>query len=412
MFVLTPPPSKSLTNRAIILAALTNGKTIIENYSECDDTNYLTKALKKLGVSIIKNKHTLIINGTGGKFKKSNLTIYSGNAGTTLRFLTALSILIKGKITLTGSKRMLKRPIGELVDAIKQLGIDIKSNNGFPPVKVQGGKIKTNSIVISSEKSSQFISALLLILPAINEKIKITVKGKIPSIPYLKLTLDVLEKFGVKIHHINFRQFYLDETLQIKPTKIIIESDASSATYFLGAAAILKKEIEVIGINKNSKQADVKFIHVLEQMGCEIKWKENSIILKGKTLRGIEIDMNDAPDSVPTLAVVSLFAKGKTKITNIANLKFKESDRIEVLRKELSKLGAEVKAGNDFIEVEPKKTYKITRINSHNDHRIAMSFAMASIKLPGLQITNPNCIKKSFPNFWSEFNKMKLLYKL
>lgn len=412
MFVFNPPPSKSLTNRALILASLINGESLIHNYAKCEDTTYMIRGLRKLGVSIIEKENTLLVRGTGSGFNKNNIEIYCGNAGTTLRFLTALAILNSGTITLTGSKRMLSRPIGDLVDALNQLGILVESANGYPPVKIRGGEIKSNLIEISSTVSSQFISALLLILPAINRRVLIKVKGKIPSLPYINLTLDMIEKFGAKINQKNYKQFFNKKILLLKPAKIIIESDTTSATYFFGAAAIMKKKIRVTGINKNSKQADLKFINVLKKMGCNVVWEKDSVILQGKRLKGIEVDMNDAPDSVPTLSVVSLFAKGKTKITNIGNLKFKESNRIEVLKKELSKLGAGVITGDDFIEIHPATNYKSAIISPRNDHRIAMSFAIASIKVKGLRITNPNCVKKSFPDFWTEFNKMKKHFKL
>ncbi len=412
MFIFTPPPSKSLTNRALVLAAIANGKTIISNYAICDDTIYMIRSLKKFGVKIIEENSRLIVNGTGGNFKKDNLTIYCGNAGTTFRFLTALSILNRGKVVLTGSKRMLQRPIGSLVDALKQLDVKIESNNGFPPVTIESGKFKPEKIKINPAISSQFLSALLMIMPVLGKDFSIEIDGELPSLPYVTMTLQVLKKFGVKIEHNHFRFFYLKNNLKLNRTEIFIESDASSATYFLGSAAILKKSIRVNGLSKNSIQADLKFIRVLEKMGCEISWGKNSLTLRGKKLKGISIDMNDAPDSVPTLAVVSLFAEGKTVIKNIGNLRFKESDRISALANEIRKLGTEVIAGEDYLEIHPSKNYKPATIETYNDHRIAMSFALCQLIISGVKIKNPECVKKSFPNFWLEFNKMRENYKL
>lgn len=412
MFIFTPPPSKSLTNRALILAAIANGKTVISNYAICDDTIYMIRSLKKFGVKIIEENSRLIVTGTDGNFKKDDLKIYCGNAGTTFRFLTALSILNEGKLVLTGSKRMLERPIGNLVDALKQLDVNIQSNNGYPPVKIEGGKFKAKKITFNPKISSQFLSALLMIMPVIGKDFIVEIDGELPSIPYVKMTLQIMKKFGVVIEHNNFQLFKLKNNLKLSGTEIIIESDASSATYFLGSAAILKKSIRVKGLSKNSTQADLKFIKVLEKMGCEVSWNKNSVTLKGKKLKGITIDMNDAPDSVPTLAVVSLFAEGKTVIKNIGNLRFKESDRISALANEFRKLGSNVITGKDYLEIHPSKFYKPASIETYNDHRIAMSFALCQLKIPGIKIKNPDCVKKSFPNFWLEFNKMRENYKL
>ncbi|MCX8057145.1 MAG: 3-phosphoshikimate 1-carboxyvinyltransferase [Ignavibacteria bacterium] len=412
MFVFTPPGSKSFANRALILASLTEGKSILKNFPFCEDTLYMIRALKKLGVKIEKKDDSLIVHGTEGKFNKDNLKIYCGNAGTTFRFLTALSILNEGEITLTGSKRMLQRPIGALADALKQLNVEIETQNGYPPVKIRGGNYEAKTITINSEISSQFLSALLLIMPILGKKFKIISENEIPSLPYVKLTLQLLEKFGVKINHDNYKKYFLEKDLKLKSAEIIIESDLSSSTYFLGSAAILKRTIKINGINIKTTQADVKFIKVLEKMGCVVEWNNDYVKLKGNNLKGISIDMHDAPDSVPTLAVVSLFAKGKTKIKNIKNLRYKESDRISALATEIKKLGAEVKEGEDFLEITPSNVYQPATIETYNDHRIAMSFALAQLMIPNLKIKNPECVKKSFPNFWFEFNKMRAAFNI
>jgi len=412
MFVFTPPPSKSHTNRALVLAALTDGISVIENYAICEDTIYMIRSLRKLGVKIIQNENELIVLGKGGNFNKKKVTLFCGNAGTTFRFLTALSIFNNGEVTLTGSKRMLERPIGELVDALSQLNVKIESNNGYPPVKVYGGSFNPKPIKINAKKSSQFLSALLLIMPVLGKDFSIELEDELPSLPYVKMTIQTLKDFGVKVQHSEFKKFFISENLKLKPAKIIIESDASSATYFLGSAAVLRKSIIVNGLRKNTTQADIKFVKVLQRMGCDVKWDKNSIKLKGKKLRGISVDMNEAPDSVPALAVVSLFAEGRTLIKNIENLRYKESDRIQALANELSKLGAKIRTGKDFIEINPVKEYKPAVIETYNDHRIAMSFAIAQLKIPKIEIKNPECVKKSFPDFWQEFNKMRVSYKL
>jgi 3-phosphoshikimate 1-carboxyvinyltransferase len=412
MFVFTPPPSKSHTNRALILAALADGISVIKNYAICEDTIYMIRALRKLGVKIQEKGNELIVYGTAGNFNKKKIKLYCGNAGTTFRFLTALSIFNQGEVVLTGSKRMLERPIGDLVDALKQLDVKIESNNGYPPVKILGGGFNARSIKINAKKSSQFLSALLLIMPILGKNFSIDLEPELPSLPYVKMTLQTLKDFGVKVHHLDFKKFFLKDNLKLKPAKIIIESDASSATYFLGSAAVLQKSIKVNGIKKHTTQADIKFLKVLEKMGCKINWGKDFVKLTGKKLRGVSINMNDAPDSVPALAVVSLFAEGRTLIKNIENLRYKESDRIQALANEISKLGAKVRTGEDFLEINPAKKYKSAVIETYNDHRIAMSFAIAQLKILDIKIKNPECVKKSFPNFWIEFNKMRVNYKL
>ncbi|MEM3373484.1 MAG: 3-phosphoshikimate 1-carboxyvinyltransferase, partial [Candidatus Anstonellales archaeon] len=412
MFGFTPPGSKSHANRALILASLCEGLSVLRNFPYCEDTIYMIKSLRKLGVKIEQKEKDVFVFGNGGKFKKSNVSLYCGNAGTTFRFLTALSILNDGEVLLTGSERMLQRPIGDLIDALRQLEIDVESKNDYPPVKIIGGKFSPKVVKLNPKISSQFLSALLLIMPILGKEFKIEVEGELPSKPYIKLTLQTLREFGVKIHHRNFKIFYLEKDLKLKPAEIIIESDASSATYFLGSAAILKRSIKVNGIRKNSTQADIKFIKVLQKMGCSVYWGKNYVKLKGKNLKGVSVNMNEAPDSVPTLAVVSMFAEGKTRIFNIENLRYKESDRISALANELRKLGTEVKEGKDFLEIIPVKKYKSAIIETYNDHRIAMSFAIAQLKIPNVKVKNPKCVKKSFPNFWSEFNKMREVYKV
>lgn len=412
MFSFTPPGSKSHANRALILSALADGKSVLKNFPICEDTIYMLRALRKFGIKIIEDNNALIVHGNGGKLSKSDLKIYCGNAGTTFRFLTAFSILNDGNVTLTGSRRMLQRPIGDLVNALKQLKVSIGSDDGFPPVKISGGKFEPSVVRINSTISSQFLSALLLIMPALGKKYEIIVEDDTPSLPYVKLTLQVLKQFGIKIKHENFKRFFLEKDLKLKPVEIIIESDVSSATYFLGAAAVLRKTIRVNGIKRKSTQADIKFIKILEKMGCSVRWAKNHVVLKGNKLKGISVDMNDAPDSVPTLAVLSMFASGKTFIKNIKNLRYKESDRLSALANELKKLGTTVNEGEDYLEIIPSNSYRPTIIETYNDHRIAMSFAIAQLMIDEIQIKNPECVKKSFPNFWSELNKMRVSYKL
>lgn len=411
MYVFTPPPSKSLSNRALILASLANGKSVINNFSFCDDTNFMIKALRKLGVKIVSKNSSVEVFGLGGNFSKSGIKIYCGNAGTTFRFLTALLSLNKGKVVLDGSKRMRQRPIKSLVESLYQAGVKIKSSNNFPPVIIKGENSVGGKIKIDTSESSQFLSALLMILPFMSNGSEIHVDGCLVSKPYVDLTLDMQKQFGVVVKNIGYKKFTLGKNQKYKPSEISIEPDASSASYFLAAAALAKKTIKIKGLGFFSLQADLIFVDLLQKMGCEVKKSKSEIIVKGKNLRGISVDLNSSPDIVQTLAVTACFSAEKTKIRNVHNLRLKETDRLHALSTELRKIGAEVKEFHDGLEITPGKILP-TEISTYNDHRMAMSFALASLMNPKIKIRNPKCVKKSFPNFWSEFNKMKRAFKL
>ncbi|MBM4176423.1 MAG: 3-phosphoshikimate 1-carboxyvinyltransferase [Ignavibacteria bacterium] len=411
MYVFTPPPSKSLTNRALILAALAEGKSVIENFADCDDTKLMVKALRKLGIKIIKKNNVVEVIGLAGSFSRTGLTISCGNAGTTFRFLTALLALNNGTITLDGSKRMRQRPIGNLVKSLKQAGIRITSNKNFPPLKIYKSKVIGGRISINSSESSQFLSALLMILPFMRKNTEIHVEGELVSKPYVDMTLEMQKQFGVNVRNIEYKKFVLAEKNFYGATKITIEPDASSASYFFATAAVAKKKITIHGLTKESNQADIKFIGVLKRMGCKIEIRNSEIVLTGKRLKGISIDLNSSPDIVQTLAVTACFAKGKTKIRNVANLRLKETDRLKALSTELRKIGAYVNETEDGLEITPGKL-RAAEISTYNDHRMAMSFAIAKLVNPKIKILNKNCVKKSFPNFWNEFSNMKRIYKL
>ncbi len=411
MYVFTPPPSKSLTNRGLILAALAEGKSVIENFVYCDDTKFMVKALQKLGVEIIEKKISVEVIGLAGNFSRDSLTINCGNAGTTFRFLTALLSLNNGKVTLDGSKRMRQRPIGNLVKSLEQAGIKIKTKNNYPPITIRGNRKFGGKILINASESSQFLSALLMILPFMKENSEICVEDELVSKPYIDLTLDMQRKFGVIINNNDYKTFSLARVQNYVPSDVIIEPDASSASYFFAAAAITRKKINIRGLGSSSLQADLKFVDVLKKMGCEVIKNKSEVIVKGKRLKGISVDLNSSPDIVQTLAVTACFAEGKTKIRNVRNLRLKETDRLKALSAELKKIGAGVKEFEDGLEITPGKI-RSAEISTYHDHRMAMSFALAKLFNPKIKILNKNCVKKSFPNFWNEFNKMKRAFKL
>ncbi len=371
----------------------------------------MVRALKKLGVKIKFQDNSAVVFGSGGVFNKNHQKLYCGNAGTTFRFLSGLLTLNKGEVILDGSKRMRERPIANLASAIQQLGVNVKTNRGFPPLTIRGGVITGKIIKINASESSQFLSSILMISPFIRNGVTIQVEGNLTSKPYVDLTLDLMKRFGVEVINVDYKKFQIDRGQTYKPTEITIEADASSASYFLASAAITGKTIVIDGIGKKSLQADVIFVDALKKMGCDVIKENSSIKLKGRQLKGITIDMNSSPDIVQTLAVTACFAKGKTTIRNVRNLRIKETDRLKALSNELKKIGAEINELEDGLEITPGKIRPV-KISTYNDHRMAMSFAVASLRIPGLEIRNPYCVKKSFPDFWIEFNKLKSAFKI
>lgn len=404
----TLPGSKSITNRAFILAALANGKTVLNNALFSEDTVYMSKALKQIGIPISqdeKNKSFII---EGGRIPHGDYELFVGNAGTAMRFLTSYFCLGEGTFTLDGDPRMRERPIEDLLKALSELGARVSSlnKNGCPPVIIQGQGLKGGSCSISGKNSSQYISSILMAGPCSETGVILSTKDGVSSRPYIEMTLNMMERFGVKVERKDYSEFRLKKGQYLPQKEYLIEPDASSASYFLVAAAILGGKVTLEGLGKNSIQGDSAFIHVLEKMGCEIEAEENRMTLRsdGK-LKGLDIDMNAIPDLVPSLAVAALFADSPTRIRNVANLRIKESDRIKALVVEMSKLGGDVKEYDDGLEIFPKVSYNNALISTYNDHRIAMSFSIAGLKISGLTIENPQCVSKSFPDFYEYLQK-------
>ena len=397
----TAPPSKSFMNRALVISALAKGKSILTNPIYCDDTNYMIKALKLLGVKINILASKLEIIGTGGEFNLPKKPIFVGNAGTAFRFLVSLAVLVKGPVIIDGDERMKKRPIIDLLNALEQLGVKVESNSGYAPIKIDGTNFKGGKATINSSVSSQFISSLLMIAPYSENRIELILKGKCTSKPYIDITMDVMKRFGARIKNNNYKTFIVSNK-KYSPTKYCIEGDASNASYFMAAAAITKSKIKINGLNTNSLQGDIKFLSLLEQLGCEVCRGKNYVEVIGKEIKPISIDMNEMPDLVQTLSVILIFSKGKSTIKNIHNLRFKECDRISTLSTELLKLGVEVKEMKSGLQIEPKKIIPAS-IETYNDHRMAMSFSVAGLKIKDINIENPHCVNKSFPNYWKVF---------
>lgn len=406
---ITIPPSKSITHRAIIIASLASGKSVIKNMLLSDDTKCTIEALRSLGVEIEQNGNTLTIHGSKGKLIAPKTPISVGNSGSTMRMLSAVAALAKGKTVLTGEKRLLDRPMGDLLNALKSVGIRSNSieNNNCPPIAIAGGTINGGTVHVRGDVSSQYISALLLIAPFAENSMTIVVDGKLRSKPYIALTIAVMKTFGVEVKNNNFQTFTVQKGQTYKSKEYIVEGDYSSASYFFAAAAITGGKVAIEGLNPNSAQGDKFFLDLIERMGCDVSLHSNKISVKGnQNLNSIEVDMGDYPDIVQTLAAVAANARGKTMITNIEHLKHKESDRIETTLSELKKMGIDCSFDSNSLNITGGKP-KGAVINTHNDHRVAMSFTVAALGGKGETIIqNAEVVNKSYPDFFNDLKKL------
>jgi len=412
------PGSKSLSNRALLLAAMSKGETRLTNLLDSDDIRHMLSALKALGVSytLSNNNTQCILTGIGGKFQTTKaLSLFLGNAGTAMRPLCAALAFSNVDVVLTGEPRMEERPIGDLADELINAGANIHylKNKGYPPIAIKAANIEKDTFEIDGSVSSQFLTALLMAAPLLAQKIdskKVTIhiKGTLVSKPYIDITLDCMAKFGVKVENVNYNTFIIDGGQQyIAPAHFLVEGDASSASYFLAAAAIKGGEVEVSGIGRKSIQGDTAFADVLERMGAKVRWKDDSITVSAGTLLAIDMDMNHIPDAAMTIATTALFAKGTTAIRNIHNWRVKETDRLFAMACELRKVGAQVVEGEDFIEITPPKQIQHACIDTYNDHRIAMCFSLMALDdTCGVTINDPKCTAKTFPDYFDVFNSV------
>lgn len=400
------PGSKSITNRILLLSAIAKGETTIKHPLQSDDTHHMIEALKILQVDITQKENgDILIQGARGQFKNKSAEIFLGNAGTAFRPLTAALAFSQGDYMLSGVPRMHERPIKDLVDALLQLNADITYLNeeGYPPLKISPSEIIINgSVKIRGDISSQFLTALLMAIPLTKKEVSIEIVGDLISKPYIDITLNLMNRFGVQVKKIDWQYFVIPGSGgYVSPGEIFVEGDASSASYFLAAGA-LAGDIEVKGIGKNSIQGDIKFTEALTLMGAEIQILEGSIkASKASTLQAINLDCNHIPDAAMTLAVLALFANGTTKLHNIGSWRVKETDRIKAMATELKKLGAEVVEGEDFIEITPPLHIKENiEIDTYDDHRMAMCFSLVSLKNIPIIINDPACVNKTFPTYF------------
>ena len=400
------PGSKSLSNRALLLAALAEGTTRITNLLESDDTRHMLNALKQLGIdtTLSEDKTECTVIGNGGPLKNDSFEeLFLGNAGTAMRPLCAALCLGKGDYLLTGEPRMKERPIGHLVDALRQAGAKINylENEGYPPLQIEANALKGGEVSIDGTISSQFLTALLMAAPMAQNDMKITILGELVSKPYIDITLHMMKAFGVEVENDNYEIFKIKGRQTYKAVdSFMVEGDASSASYFLAAAAIKGGTVKVTGIGKNSVQGDVAFADVLEKMGAKVEWGNDYISVTKGELNAVDMDFNHIPDAAMTIATTALFAKGTTTLRNIYNWRVKETDRLFAMATELRKVGAEVEEGEDYLMITPPETLKHAAIDTYDDHRMAMCFSLLALDPVSVTINEPECTAKTFPTYF------------
>jgi len=401
------PGSKSLSNRALLLAALAEGTTKITNLLKSDDTRYMLNALKQLGIecTLSEDKTECTIIGNNGPISSDDFQdLFLGNAGTAMRPLCAALCLGKGSYLLTGEPRMKERPIGHLVDALRQAGANINylEAEGYPPLQIEANSLNGGNVEIEGTISSQFLTALLLAAPMAKDDMIITIIGELVSKPYIDITLHIMKEFGVHVLNDNYEKFIIKGGQTYKAVdSFMVEGDASSASYFLAAAAIKGGTVKVTGIGKKSVQGDVAFADVLKKMGAKVEWGSDFVSVSKGELNAIDMDFNHIPDAAMTIATTALFAKGTTTLRNIYNWRVKETDRLFAMATELRKVGAEVEEGEDFLKITPPKELKHAIIDTYDDHRMAMCFSLLALDPASVTINEPECTAKTFPTYFN-----------
>ena len=406
------PGSKSITHRAIIAASLADGRSVLRDFLECEDTRYTIAALREIGTEIDIEGSNLKVEGRGGKFGPGSIRkkIYLGNSGTSLRLFLSVVALGRGEFLITGTKRMQIRPVGPLVIALNRLGVDASciEKDGFPPVLIRANGIRGGKILMEGDQSSQYLSSLLLSGPYADTDIEIEVRGKLVSKPYVDITINVMKQFGIRVERDHYDSFKISSGQEYRAGEVTIQGDASSASYFWAAAAVTGGQITTENIYPHAtRQGDIGFLEILEKMGCSIEKGSDRVAVHGGNLSGIEVDMGDLPDMVPTLAAVALFARGKTIIRNVSHLRHKESDRLQALATEWSRIGGRIEELSDGLIIHGGAPLSGTVVYPHDDHRLAMSLAVVGLRVPDLEVRDQHCVNKSFPAFWALWNSMR-----
>ena len=405
--VIELPGTKSYTQRALLVAGLADGLSRLHGPAHCDDVSYFVHGLRAFGIKLEKDGLDYVVHGSKGDLSAPRAQLELDNNGSAMRFLTAAAALAPGTTRLTGDERGNVRPIEALVKAMAELGARVRCDrNGCPPVLVEGGHFVGGHAKLDATSSSQYLSALLMIAPYADRDVELELLGSLPSTLYVDLTIKVMHDFGIEVKNDNYRNFYVRAGQCYSAQEYDIEADASAAMPFMAAAAIVPGKVRFQKLSMHSKQADVLFSKILERMGCTIDWGEGWLSLAGpEELEPIKVEMSAMPDAVPSLAVVAAFARGDSHIYGMANLRRKESDRITALEAELGKMGIAVESGADEMVIHGGNP-KSALIDSHDDHRIAMAFAAAGLKL-GLEIARPGCVSKSFPDFFKRLKELE-----
>jgi 3-phosphoshikimate 1-carboxyvinyltransferase len=412
------PGSKSLSNRILLLSALAGGETHIENLLQSEDTQVMVAALRQLGVPISgepgspdpQGSGGLTVKGCGGALpgrsgQGGTIQLHLGNAGTAMRPLTAVLSAGEGTYELSGVPRMHERPIGDLVDGLRQLGAEVNylGQEGYPPLRINAAGLRGGTAAISGQISSQFVTALLMAAPLAREGVEIRITDQLTSVPYVKMTMGLMARFGVEVSHEDFARFHVAQGQHYRsPGRAHVEGDASSASYFLAGAAITGGQVTVRGCGSESLQGDARFADMLEKMGAQVRWEAEAIEVRGtgRPLRGIDADLSDLPDAAMTLAVAALFAQGPTTLRGIANWRVKETDRMAAVSTELEKLGARTEVGESHLTVHPPENPRSAAIATYDDHRMAMAFSLAACGPEPVTILDPGCVAKTFPTYF------------
>jgi len=406
------PGSKSLTNRALIIAAMADGPSTLTGVLDSEDTRVMVEAIQALGIPVVHDTAAagVRIEGCGGRFPVREARLFVANSGTTLRFLTAMLATGAGTYHLDGTPRMRQRPIADLLAALSALGANARSDlgTGCPPVTIEARGLDGGFASVRGDVSSQFLSGLLMAIPYARDTITVEVQGVLVSRPYVSMTLAVMEAFGVQTGNRKFRRFDVYPA-HYRGCDFAIEPDASAASYFFALAALTGGTVTVEGLGPSSLQGDLAFVDILEHMGCTVKRQRDRTTVTGGRLRAVDVDMNAISDTVMTMAVVALFADGVSRIRNVAHIRHKETDRIAALAAELRKLGARIDELADGLVIHPPAASlpQPARINTYDDHRMAMSFALAGLKIPGVTILDPGCVAKTYPGFWKDLEAVR-----
>ena len=409
----TLPGSKSISNRALLLAALASGSTRIHNLLDSDDTRLMRQALAQLEVELRQDGGVWTVTGSNGPLYQGNgrFQLDLGLAGTAIRPLAAALTLGNGEFVLDGVERMRERPIAPLVDGLRQLGATIRylEADGFPPLEIRGGGLRGGHVTIAGDLSSQFLTSLLMAAPMAQGPVTVEVTGEQISKPYLAITVHMMQQFGVTVHHDDYQHFEISPGRYASPGDFLVEGDASSASYFLAAGAIRGNGVTVHGLGAGSVQGDLAFVDVLEAMGAGVTRRDTSIeVTPGQGLRGVDLDLNHIPDAAMTVAMLALFADGPTTLRNIYSWRVKETDRLVAMSTELRKLGATVIEGRDFLQITPPESLQTATIDTYGDHRMAMCFSLACLGGTPVVINDPDCVNKTFPDYFDRFAELRV----